>query len=384
MKSPLTNRLRKQTPINKTAITYMTANKLNFTYMKKITTILAIFLVVLSCSKNDEATPIPAKTTTIYAAGSGFATSGKQVAKYWENGVAKDITNGVFNASLSSIAVASNGDVYALGIEWNATVPIPKYWKNGVPTILPTTHPDISSQTTSRTTDIAISGNDVYVSGNVKLDNDNYLATYWKNGVENYLSSPNDDSYTTAIAVVNNEVYVTGYEFNGTIRKSLIWINGVVNDVTTGTSDSYISGIVLVGTKIYLSGNETIAGERFAVYWVKDTAVAGSSFVAYNLSGDKGIAQAITALGTDVYISGTESISTKYWKIDASGNKTVTILTNSGGDCDANNIFAYENDIYTKTFEDGIGTKYWKNNTQITSIPTLTDNRINGIFVTSK
>jgi N-acetylglutamate synthase-like GNAT family acetyltransferase len=34
MKSPLTTRLRKQTPIDKKAIPYMTANKLNFTYMK--------------------------------------------------------------------------------------------------------------------------------------------------------------------------------------------------------------------------------------------------------------------------------------------------------------------------------------------------------------
>jgi hypothetical protein len=34
MKSPLTTSLRKQTPINKKAIPYMTINKSNFTYMK--------------------------------------------------------------------------------------------------------------------------------------------------------------------------------------------------------------------------------------------------------------------------------------------------------------------------------------------------------------
>jgi len=34
MKSPLTTSLRMQTPINKKAIPYMTANKSNFTYMK--------------------------------------------------------------------------------------------------------------------------------------------------------------------------------------------------------------------------------------------------------------------------------------------------------------------------------------------------------------
>jgi hypothetical protein len=34
MKSPLTTSLRKQIPINKKAIPYMTINKSNFTYMK--------------------------------------------------------------------------------------------------------------------------------------------------------------------------------------------------------------------------------------------------------------------------------------------------------------------------------------------------------------
>ncbi len=48
MKSPLTTCLRKQTPINKKAIPYLTSNKLNFTYMKKFGFFAVIALVLMS------------------------------------------------------------------------------------------------------------------------------------------------------------------------------------------------------------------------------------------------------------------------------------------------------------------------------------------------
>jgi Peptidase family C25 len=47
MKSPLTTSLHKQTPINKKAIPYMTANKSNFTYMKKIYFYIFLFCGVM-------------------------------------------------------------------------------------------------------------------------------------------------------------------------------------------------------------------------------------------------------------------------------------------------------------------------------------------------
>jgi periplasmic mercuric ion binding protein len=42
MKSPLTKSLRKQTPLNKKAILYMTAEKSKFTYMKTIKTLFVL------------------------------------------------------------------------------------------------------------------------------------------------------------------------------------------------------------------------------------------------------------------------------------------------------------------------------------------------------
>ena len=58
MKSPLTTSLLKQTPINKKAIPYMTVNKSNFAYMKKIF-ILMLILSLVACSSSDSDTPTP-------------------------------------------------------------------------------------------------------------------------------------------------------------------------------------------------------------------------------------------------------------------------------------------------------------------------------------
>ena len=57
MKSPLTTSLRKQTPINKKAIPYMTVNKSNFTYMKNLKTFsLAIAMLISFLSFGQEKT----------------------------------------------------------------------------------------------------------------------------------------------------------------------------------------------------------------------------------------------------------------------------------------------------------------------------------------
>jgi serine protease AprX len=53
MKSPLTTSLRNHTPINKKAIPYMTANKSNFAYMKKLLFVVTVLLSVSSFAQED-------------------------------------------------------------------------------------------------------------------------------------------------------------------------------------------------------------------------------------------------------------------------------------------------------------------------------------------
>lgn len=352
--------------------------------MKKLISLLSILLLFISCSKDENSDVQPISNTTIYGVGSLDATANSRaIACYSENDKIINLSSGTFDAVAESIVVSDNGDKHIVGYEKksNGNI-IAKYWKNGVATNFPAT---ILGED-SVANDIAISGSDVYISGNEDSDNGNSIAIYWKNNNKEYLSSSTNDTQTTAIAIANNKVYVTGYEKNGTIKKPLLWIDGVAINITTGTNDAYVSDIVIVGTKIYLSGYENISGNQFAVYWLKDTAVSNSNFVGRVLPTTiiYGGAQSITSIGTDVYISGYEASDTKYWKVNAMGDKIATTLTNSGSDSDAGSIFAFQNDIYTLTNEDSIGNKYWKNGSQITTFSNNKNYRIYGLFVNYK
>ncbi len=294
--------------------------------MKNFITIIILFFIAISCSKDNDSQVVSEKNTIIYGVGSLDATANSRaIACYSENDKIINLSSGTFDAVAESIVVSDNGDKHIVGYEKNSNGNITaKYWKNGVVTNLPAT---ILGED-SVANDIAISGNDIAISGNEDSDNGNSIAIYWKNNNKEYLSSSTNDNQTTAIAIANNKVYVTGYEKNGTIKKPLLWIDGVAINITTGTNDAYVSDIVIVGTKIYLSGYENISGNQFAVYWLKDTSVSNSNFVGRVLPTTiiYGGAQSITAIVTDVYVSGYEAGANKYWKVNAMGDKIATAL----------------------------------------------------------
>ena len=87
MKSPITTSLRKQTPINKKAIPYMTVNKSNFTYMKNLKTFsLAIAMLISFLSFGQEKT-----ITGVVSDAAGTLPGANVVVKGTTRGVATDI-----------------------------------------------------------------------------------------------------------------------------------------------------------------------------------------------------------------------------------------------------------------------------------------------------
>jgi hypothetical protein len=160
----------------------------------------------------------------------------KVYATYYKNKVPVYLGNvgGPEQSVITSMCISGN-DVYATGYTYipdtiglTPIVQVPVYWKNGIKTILQ------SNNYSSYTSSIAVKGNDVYVAGyiyngnwNTPIMQDYRLphATLWKNGIPQTLSQTAESSSTTNIALSGNDVYVGGYEGPDSVA-TLYWKNG--------------------------------------------------------------------------------------------------------------------------------------------------------------
>ena len=57
------------------------------------------------------------KNNIVYVAGSEYNTNGKQVAKYWKNGVQKILSDGIEHSKITSLAI-SNNTIYSIGYNY--------------------------------------------------------------------------------------------------------------------------------------------------------------------------------------------------------------------------------------------------------------------------
>jgi hypothetical protein len=156
--------------------------------MKKL---LAFFLCSLIYSF------LPAQTSKvkdIYIAGSE-SNGAKQVAKYWKNGIATDLSDGTASTFPHAIVVAGN-DVHVVAIEYGSTSPVAKYWKNGILTNLTDGTKDADANS------IVVAGNDVYIAGSA-YNGTKRGAILWKNGVATII---NTDPSSSAKAM---SLYIT-------------------------------------------------------------------------------------------------------------------------------------------------------------------------------
>ncbi|MBS1523402.1 MAG: hypothetical protein JST50_20545 [Bacteroidetes bacterium] len=281
-------------------------------------------------------------------------------------------------------------DVYAAG--WvlggpNGAPITAAYWKNGILTVLGDTTSNVNNLG-SIARGIAVSGNDVYVSGVVYTANYGY-AVVWKNGVQIKLSPDSNASEAGRIAINGSDVYVLGYihdilsQSNTDIQYSenpIYWKNGVpytipnataINSIFANGNDVYIGGSVK-SAYVYPSGtNAGLHGSK-AAYWKNneplDSLNSGQSSLPYNSSQ----IDAITANNTGVYAAGSsESYPLEYWAngqpAELSGdapNSIVTGIAANGSDVYISGI------IYSNGDNHAV---YWKNNQETILQTDLTD-----------
>ena len=236
-------------------------------------------------------------------------------------------------------------DIYVTG-EQNY---VATYWKNGQQVTLKS-GPFEESASTS----IAVVGTDVYVAG---WEGDAFMygsniAKYWKNGQEVLLTGETGAS-ATSIAVVGGDVYVAGWEIKGSKTVAKYWKNSQPVTLTDGLTNAEATCIVVMGGNVYVSGHEN----GVAKYWKNSQPVSltnGSNY-AY--------ANSIAVVGSDVYVAGSESngkahVAT-YWK-----NGQTVALTNGTSYASASSIAFFGSDVYVggTEFNGSLPfAKYWKN-----------------------
>ena len=231
------------------------------------------------------------------------------------------------------------------------------YWKNGIQTIL-----GASGQSTEGL-DIALAGDDVYVTGFKTLPSFK-VARLWKNGTEMLLSDDKYPSSGEAIFIAGNDVYVAGYD-GISLTKSVAkyWKNGTPVTLTDGTSSTYATGIGVNGQDVYVSGNsQNDVGTSFATYWKNGTP--------HHLSTINSYAWNMFLSGSDIYVTGSERNTgpgigfVTSWK-----NNDVVRLTPGVTGAAGRDVVVSGNDVYVAGVEDNVKylrvAKYWKNGSPV-------------------
>jgi hypothetical protein len=286
--------------------------------MKKILLIIPVISVWLFGCKKElsyiqaSSTQASSKNTStqvdVYVAGTEESGSG-YVAKYWKNGQAVSLTDGTTYAAAYSIFVSGN-DVYVCGnvgyVVDAVTSPQAYYWKNGSPIILGAGY----------ARSIAVSGNDVYVCGYTGDAFHGYHACYWKNGNITYLPEntrsddywddypvSSTDSKAYSIFISGSDVYIAGQETivrdGGSGISAVYWKNG--NEIYL-IKGSFAGSKNDAANSIFVAGQDVYAcGALDARYWKN-----GSSFYLWGSGGYITMANSVSVSGTDIYVAGTQ------------------------------------------------------------------------------
>lgn len=301
---------------------------------------------------------------SVYVFGSEQFPGPNSIVKYWKNGVATNVSDGLRSSYTSHAFISTNNDIYIAGSEWDSAgyTSNAKLWINGVKT-------DIAGFTflDSRSSDVFVNGTDVYVA----YDIDNIMTGYssaklWKNGSSTTLSNDSANFHTYCVYVSGNDVYVGGTRTPqaSIVNRAVIWKNGVAQYLNNGEFNSIVTKILVNGNDVYAVGQDNVAGNGTgrAVIWKNGVPTYLTDGV-----GSDAMANDIFIDGTDIYVCGRRSTPGSGEKVQVWKNGVVNVLSASGSSGIGQSIFVKNGDVYVG--EVGLmnsPVRLWKNN-----IPTL-------------
>ena len=304
-------------------------------------------------------------------------------------------------------------NVYVLGTNGDTVI----YWKNGVARNL---YSQSQVMISSRNPSLFVSGNDVYIAGNLPNTTTTYstVALYWKNEIATFLRDSSGDAAASSIFVSGNDVYVAGIThyfvdtshvpyttpagIYPTVGKvATIWKNGVAASLpcfgTIGlvgggqyavrVHEDYVSSIFVSGNDVYASGGSRYWGNN-ARYWKNGVPTDLSNALTYygaNGSLCYPTTTSISVSGNDVYVAGYQLTSTRrttalYWKNGVASYLTTDSISGS----EANSLFVSGNDVYIAGYQNVNNysrAMYWKNGVPVTLTTEARSAAANSIFV---
>ncbi|MDR1841333.1 MAG: hypothetical protein LBQ86_05350 [Holophagales bacterium] len=201
---------------------------------------------------------------------------GIQRATLWKNGVDQQLQLQLGDSHGISSVFVSDGNVYVAGKRWggwgddDGNTCFVTLLENGVPQRLG------DEQANS----VFVSGNDVYVVGNVTL---------WKNGAAQRLS---DDGQAHSVYVSGNDVYVAGREGPWDSAVATVWKNGVPRRLGNGEARS----VFVSGKDVYVAGDQNNA----ATLWKNGVPQR----LSYDNKNPFAKAHSVYVSGNDVYVAG--------------------------------------------------------------------------------
>ncbi|RYZ28966.1 MAG: hypothetical protein EOP49_41005 [Sphingobacteriales bacterium] len=143
---------------------------------------------------------------------------------YWKNAVQVPVNSNVSTSQIvdtRALSLAIRGDdVYMAGSDKGGNgIYLAKYWKNGVATTVS------DGVKNAFPTGIAFMGQDVYLCGRYDYAPgvNPGKAACWKNGTMTLLPGGGEGSGAVSIAVMDSDVYTAGYDSNG---RACYWKNG--------------------------------------------------------------------------------------------------------------------------------------------------------------
>lgn len=168
--------------------------------------------------ENCNATDFTVSGISLYTGGS-WSENKKEYPAYWYNGDMTDLSeNKTIEGQVSCIAVEGNV-VYTGGTNY--------MWKNFKRTEMP--HDGYDS---AYVTEIVVDGSDVYASGYLIKDEENFRACWWLNGALHLLDIENNSGNSIAAAILRHDgkTYIGGYVEG---YRAALWTDGKLKRLTS-------------------------------------------------------------------------------------------------------------------------------------------------------